>query len=268
MADDLHGRLNSATKYPSIPTYHVIDSRTGKLTADGPEHSWQGTVALTEKVDGTSGRIVVMPDGDWYIGSREEILTARGDRIENPALGIVSALRETAARLGEVERPFSARTGTAWAFYFEVYGYRIGPAARQYTRDGQVVGARLFDIGGIPLDVLETPRAEIASWRDRGGQGFLSETQLQRAAQDSGLLLTPRIASVNAAELPADILSTAHWLEEMLPESLAKLDDSAGGRPEGIVLRTQDRSVIAKARFADYERTLSGAHTRKSRPRG
>lgn len=32
--------------------------------------------------------------------------------------------------------------------------------------------------------------------------------------------------------------------------------DGQPGRPEGIVLRSETRSVIAKARFQDYERTL------------
>jgi hypothetical protein len=34
------------------------------------------------------------------------------------------------------------------------------------------------------------------------------------------------------------------------------LDDAAGGKSEGIVLRSPDRSTIAKARFEDYERTM------------
>ncbi|WP_284706371.1 hypothetical protein [Micromonospora phytophila] len=32
--------------------------------------------------------------------------------------------------------------------------------------------------------------------------------------------------------------------------------DGAPGRSEGLVLRAADRSVIAKARFQDYERTI------------
>lgn len=41
-----------------------------------------------------------------------------------------------------------------------------------------------------------------------------------------------------------------------LPTTRVALDDEAGGLPEGIVVRTATRSVIAKARFQDYERTL------------
>lgn len=44
-------------------------------------------------------------------------------------------------------------------------------------------------------------------------------------------------------------------LDTYAPISRATLDETAGGSPEGIVLRAADRSVIAKARFQDYERT-------------
>jgi hypothetical protein len=46
------------------------------------------------------------------------------------------------------------------------------------------------------------------------------------------------------------------FLTATLPGTLAALDEDAGGRAEGIVLRSEDRSVIAKARFQDYERAL------------
>lgn len=41
-----------------------------------------------------------------------------------------------------------------------------------------------------------------------------------------------------------------------LPRTRSALDEAGGGKPEGIVLRTANRSVIAKARFEDYDRTL------------
>lgn len=60
---------------------------------------FNGPVTLTEKVDGTNSRIIVLPDGSYLIGSREELLYARGDLIGNPALGIVDALRDVAENL-------------------------------------------------------------------------------------------------------------------------------------------------------------------------
>ncbi|MFI7515873.1 hypothetical protein ACIBVK_20520 [Micromonospora echinofusca] len=71
-------------------------STSGRSTCG---RSTRGPVTLTEKVDGTNARIVGLPGGAYLIGSREELLYARGDLIGNPALGIVDALRDVAERL-------------------------------------------------------------------------------------------------------------------------------------------------------------------------
>ena len=54
------GRLNSITKYPSIPTYHPMGDR-GELR-DGPL-PFRGTVIATEKVDGTNSRVILLTSG-------------------------------------------------------------------------------------------------------------------------------------------------------------------------------------------------------------
>src|SRR5579859_7282712 len=111
-------KLNSATKYPSIVTYHALGAK-GLLTEERTE--FHGNVFLTEKVDGTNGRAILTPEGDWFIGSREELLTAKGDRIPNPALGIVAALRST------VERVAGHWAGEGiLVYYLEAYGAGIG----------------------------------------------------------------------------------------------------------------------------------------------
>lgn len=240
--------LNSATKYPSIPTFHALDPKNGSLLEEPT--TFEGETILTEKVDGTNGRIILMPDGDYFIGSREELLYARGDRIGNPALGIVDALKPLAARLKPRDEHRQILT-----FFLEVYGHKVGGAAKQYTAAGNV-GCRLFDIACVLPDVLDWPREQISSWREGSGQRFYAEGALRRAADAEGIELTPRLATLPADELPATVESTHGWLSVTLPKTLVALDDSAGGRPEGIVLRTKDRSVIAKARFQDYERTL------------
>lgn len=60
--------VNSMTKYPSIPTYHALDTKNGCLL--GETVPLAGPVILTEKVDGTNARIIALPDGSWIIGSR------------------------------------------------------------------------------------------------------------------------------------------------------------------------------------------------------
>lgn len=240
--------LNSATKYPAIPTYHVLDPKNGSLLENATPFT--GDVILTEKVDGTNGRIVLMPDGDYFIGSREELLYARGDRVGNPALGIADALKPLADRLKSGDEH-----GQIVVFFLEVYGHKIGGAAKQYTTQGNV-GYRLFDIACLLPDVLDWGRGQISSWRDNGGQRFCTEATLRRAADAEGIELTPRLGTVQAEALPATVEGMHEWLGSTLSNTLVALDNSAGGNPEGIVLRADDRSVIAKARFQDYQRTL------------
>ncbi len=240
--------INSLTKYPSIPTYHALDARNGGLLDDTV--SFTGQVHLTEKIDGTNGRIISLPDGSYLIGSREELLYARGDLIGNPALGIVDALRPIAERLPPVEGD------TIVVRYLEVYGGKVTAASTQYTRS-RAVGARLFDVAVVDdyATALDWPVERISAWREEGGQRFLEEAQLRATAAADGLELVPRLDVRDAAELPTDVGKTYEMLREYLPHTRAALDGTPG-RAEGIVLRTSTRSAIAKARFQDYERTL------------
>ncbi|MEU8658987.1 RNA ligase family protein [Actinoplanes philippinensis] len=237
--------LNSLTKYPSIPTYHALDPANGSLTEQPVPFT--GTVIGTEKVDGTNSRIIVLPDGSYLLGSREELLYAQGDLIGNPALGIVQNLRPLAETLA------GARGDTIRVHYLELYGGRIGGQAKQYSTLG-ATGWRLFDVAVIDdLDErLGWAPQRISAWREGGGQSYLHEDELHEV----GLDLTPRLFTVDAAELPPTIEGMHALLGERLPRTLVPLDGSGHGAAEGVVLRTADRSVIAKARFQDYTRTL------------
>lgn len=242
--------LNSLTKYPSIPTYHLLDPRNGGLQ-DGAV-PFAGPVVLTEKVDGTNARIILLPDGNWLLGSREELLYASGDLIGNPSQGIVDALRPVAAGLPALQ------VDEIRVLYVELYGAKVGGAARQYTADPTRYGWRLFDVAVLAdhPGMLQWSAQRIAAWRDDAGQPFLAESDLVATAAATGLQLTPRLATLGAAELPTGIDTMNAFLAERLPATRVGLDTGAGGESEGIVLRTPDRSMIAKARFQDYRRTL------------
>jgi hypothetical protein len=239
--------LNSLTKYPSIPTYHTLDPRDGGLT--DPATVFPGGVIATEKVDGTNSRIVLLPDGSYLIGSREELLYAKGDLIGNPALGIVGQLKPVASRL-------PAGDGIR-VYYLELYGGKVGGAAKQYTRDPARFGWRLFDVADLVdwREPLTWPPARISAWRESGGQPWVPEDRLVTLAAAAGLELTPRLWHRPGASLPTVIAAMHELLTSSLPTTLVGLDGVAG-RAEGLVLRAPDRSVIAKARFQDYERTL------------
>lgn len=248
------GALNSATKYPSIPTYHTLDPRNGGLLDETVP--FQGDVIGTEKLDGTNSRIVSLPGGRYVIGSREEFLYARGDLIGNPALGIVDALRELA---DAVE---GADTDEVVVVYFlEVYGGKVTAASREYTGH-RAIGYRMFDVATVRLDALTWPRERISHWRDSGGQAFLDEVSLTVVAKREGIEMTPRLFTIDASELPTGIEDTRALLANHAARTFAALDDEGNGRAEGIVLRTPDRSVVAKARFQDYDRTIKRRRAR------
>ncbi|MFE3558403.1 RNA ligase family protein [Streptomyces sp. NPDC059193] len=241
--------LNSATKYPSILTFHERGPR-GTLTETVVE-AFEEDVLATEKVDGANARIIAFSNGDYIIGSREHLLYARGDLIANPKDGLVEALRPVADSLWT-----TGGGGTqALVLYLEVYGGKIGRNAGQYTGQGQV-GFRMFDAATVSGEILARTLAEVATWREQHGQQFFTEGELQDLASEEGIELTPRLGTFRASEVPTGIEEMHAFLTSRIPATNVALDSEAGRRPEGLVLRTHDRKVIAKARLADYESTL------------
>ncbi|MFA6372731.1 MAG: RNA ligase family protein [Methanothrix sp.] len=239
-------KINSMTKYPSILTYHKLGER-GKLL-DEVLVSFDEPAILTEKIDGVNGRIIVFPDGLYIIGSREELLYAKGDLIGNPQLGIVDTLKPIADVI--------AASDVLTVYYLEVYGGKTTKNSNQYTGN-QSISARLFDVATIPnrAEILSVPIEKIAAWRDNDGQTFLDERDLTSNAVEIQVPLTPRLGT---AKIPAGLVETYELMERTISKTRAAMDDDALGRPEGIVARTCDRSKIAKLRFEDYERTFRG----------
>jgi hypothetical protein len=253
--------LNSITKYPSIPTYHALDPSNGRLIEGATAFDgFVGPVLATEKVDGTNSRVIVLPGGQrgggmYLLGSREELLHAKGDLIWNPSMGIVDALRPTADRL---LAPVGAWSGEVIVFYFESFGGTIGAAAKQYT-GSKAVSIRLFDVAMFDdvTSMLEWAPERISHWRENGGQRFLGEGELNEQAARFSLELTPRLFELSSAsELPRGLEDVDAALGAHLPKTSCAIDDGAGGQAEGIVVRALDRSRIAKMRCEDYHRTL------------
>lgn len=250
-------KLNSATKYPSILTYHELGDR-GRFTPTVQVPFIEGQEAyVTEKIDGTNGRIVLLPGSTpivhgtprrYLIGSREEFLTADGDLVYPPDYGIVKALRPIAEAL-------PSHPDMIQAFFFEIFGGDL-PASKQYTSSKQV-SVRLFDEMSAQASILELPREKISSWREHGGQTFKSEEalgELLGRLEEKGLSLArvPPLGKVTS--VPTTIEATFEWLKTF---DKSKVDLGGGkGRAEGVVVRTADRSRITKLRFEDYERTL------------
>jgi hypothetical protein len=243
-------RLNSLTKYPSIPTYHALGEK-GRLTP-ALNVEFTSDIHVTEKVDGTNARLICTPEG-VLIGSREDLLWATGDLIHNPALGIVDTLRDFAQKLRD-----HTFAGAIVVFYGEVYGHGVGAAAKQYASQGNR-GFRLFDVcllqEDLVSDMLARPTEQIAAWRERNGQTFASVSACDELAAQLGCARVPAPGVYSSDVWPRDLFDARDFLNGFA-ESKAGLDGSALGKAEGIVARTADRSQIAKLRFEDYQRTL------------
>lgn len=261
--------INSLTKYPSIDTYHTIGDRGLLLETYTP---FRDSVVLTEKIDGTNARIVLFccnDDDDVFIGSREDLLWAKEDRIGVPVMGIVDSIRETAERVSEHFSSTLHQDGDMlskmyqsppciFVIYGEVYGGKVGKYAKDYTSDKSKTGFRMFDVA-----IIDEWRkfhdggsaSEASIWRQNVGPRWLDELCLQEFSNIFGLELTPRIET-SVSIPPCGIEETLDWLKWVAPNTQAALDDDARGNCEGVVVRTPDRSMIRKIRFEDYERTI------------
>jgi hypothetical protein len=244
--------INTVTKYPSIPTYHAIGEK-GRLTEFLQANFEDDEVIfVTEKIDGTNARIILINDY-FLIGSREELLYARGDLIGNPALGIVSALSEVAAHLLRIHLA-NMKYNHITVYYFEVFGGKVSANSKQYTGE-QKISFRCFDVADIDLYPLaDMPIQKLAGWRE--SQESYQKYRKSVIPQTYITAMVPYITTILGNEMPKTIRRTSDWLRGILPITNVLLDEKGGRRPEGVVIRNNDRSKIAKIRFEDYQRTL------------
>lgn len=250
--------INSMTKYPSIPTLHVIDGNNGVLTeALTPAFAGlapETMVYATEKINGTNCRIIVFPNGDWIIGSREDLLNSKGDRIPNKTLGIVSAVSQIAHDLGMDSLRLRRRRHPG-VYYGEVFGAGI-EGGKAYSR--KQVSFRLFDYLELDNfdDMLSWPIEKVASWRDHGGQLFANQRVLTEESAETGLELVPQVLHFTWSGFNTNRRDVADFLARYASSTRVALDASGNNKSEGLVLRTHTRGAIAKVRVEDYNRTL------------
>lgn len=264
-------RLNSITKYPSIPTYHVlgpkgIPTEERAVDFDGEE------ILVTEKIDGANARIIwwnrrdrIGIDSDewnWIIGSREQLLTADGDVIRNHAMQIVEALLAT--RFDVLESP--ATDDGIVVYYLEVYGGKTTAGAKNYTASN-ALDVRLFDVLKIPWSqlyrLLDLELSQISALRDAGEIGtWRSDDELMSGVANAWrpFPLVPRLAT--PLPPPPGPSGMIEWLDGLFERrrTLACID-GVPGAAEGVVIRTPSRNKIAKIRFEDYKK-LSTAEGR------
>jgi len=262
-------KLNSMTKYPSIQTFHKM--RGGGLAVDESitsDFPADEDLILSEKLDGCGTRIICLPlyledtefeahPRDCVVGSREELLHAKGDRIINPALGIVETVLakvDLDGLLHEIYDTWEAND-KIMVFYFETFGGKTTKGAKNYAGN-QTMDIRLFDVGVIDSwqEVIGKTIDQISGWRENGGQRFLNENTLKFWSDILHVDLTPRLGVVR--DLPRTFDAAKEFIHGMIPRTLCALDEEARGIPEGIVVRTASRSWITKMRIEDYDRAI------------
>lgn len=245
-----HGKqkINSLTKYPSILTLHKLGQK-GRLTSELTTDIQGETMYATEKIDGTNVRIICLGD-EYLLGSREFILHHNHDLYFDPAQGIVEGIKEL-----KINIPIDSQQLTV--IYGELFGGKVSANSKQYGTDK--LGFRVFDIAVFSdLSILEQSLEDISRWREREtedgiiyGQTFLTKDVLDTYA--------PLFDIVPAVSFDLGDLSHRTVLDNLrhfIPQTNVPLSELAHKKPEGIVLRNNDRSKIVKIRFDDYERTL------------
>lgn len=245
-------KLNTFTKYPSIQTYHEIDRGCLKSNLTDNVGFDSSDVYITEKIDGTNGRILIL-NGDYIIGSREELLYRKGDIFGNPSQGIVDIMKPFADYMSSK----IPNDNTLYIFYGEVYGSNIN-GAKQYTKTKQS-NVRFFDCikTDVNHEILNRDIEYISLWREHGGQDFISVIDLHKTLDDINLSdnIVPYIVKTTGDSIPVSRAHTYEWLKRFSATSAA-IDDGMSGKAEGVVVRTEDRKIIRKIRFEDYEKTL------------
>lgn len=256
-------KYNSMTKYPSILTYHKSGER-GTLQEEVQVSFTTKELFVTEKIDGVNARIIVNPDNTVVVGSREELLWEADDIIQNPVYGIVNTLQTQAIYMKKNNyRDFHMpRQDAIMVFYCEVYGQKAMNGWKQYS-DNDKMSFRLFDMCIIPnLDkMFNLSIAGVASWRDNNNQDFVSMEILRSLCKKQKTAGLEPVPFIDAPPLPTTVDDTYSWLIGLQGKS-SLASDSVEGKPEGVIVRTKDRSQIAKIRREDYERTFRNRNIR------
>ena len=269
-------QLNSMTKYPSILTYHNLGERGSLVNSLVEDKKFQDneSVYVTEKIDGTNTRIILFTDTnsnifDYFFGSREELLYAKVDRVCIDKSGITTACSEN---MEIIQKAIEDRTiqmsndgdeepillpNRMYVLYGETYGGKIN-AHKQYTGHN-AINMRFFDAWCMTIDealnYINTMTLDaLASWRNNGGQPFMSVTRFDSLIENLNLTKVPYIQLVCGCEIPEDLQGVWDWMQQF-SVSNATLDAEGNGQAEGVVLRNVNRTLIRKIRFEDYQKT-------------
>jgi hypothetical protein len=253
---DVLRTLNSMTKYPSIETYHPLGDK-GILQPGAAFFS--GSTVVTEKIDGTNFRIILLDDG-YFTGSREELLHYGTDVIFNPAQGIVEVVDSVADTMWGQWYEENTDREALTIVYGEVFGGKASKSSKQYTGEG-TWDYRIFDVvhyeGDQHLEVASWPVDKISAWRESGGLPFYTWHHTQNFCNRFQLEMVPVFGYLDAIKLPRTIEDTYFWMvQNGFDSSEALIDPLGKGEAEGVVIREAAGTLKRKLRFEDYTRSI------------
>lgn len=254
-------KINSLTKYPSIPTLHELGHKgvpTNNLNVlfDDSEYTYltNGHIYATEKIDGTNVRIICLYN-EYLIGSRENILYYSNDLYFDNSQTIVQSIKSL-----NLQIPFC---NVLTVFYGELYGGKVSSNSKNYGTEQ--VGFRLFDVVSFDnFDVENFCKSktleEISHWREHKendkivyGQSFYNVSEFKEFTKENYFLSVP-VVNITLNDLSLE--GVLNSLKLSINETKVALTDTATRIPEGVVIRNYDRSKIAKIRFEDYNKII------------
>lgn len=264
-------QLNTLTAYPSILTQHERGEK-GKLVETHTTRAVRGiALTATEKINGTSVRILVFADGSYLIGGRETLLHHSGDLLYDPDNGVVAGLLAGVLQGSARQPTWCATVGHSISpltvIYGEAYGGSIGPH-KQYSSG--VFGFRVFDVAVFETSealeqLLKLAPSKLSLWREssagpgqglRYGQPFLPESALNNYCECRGLNRVPTLGAILFTS-NLSLIATQKLLTELSPATQARTSPAGLGGSEGVVLTSADRLVRVKLRHEDYARSVA-----------
>jgi len=263
-------KLDTLTKYPSILTYHKLNQKAqGRLVEElsFPNEINGNNIIVTEKLDGENSRLIFIVEDyniDYFIGTRDEIIYAKGDRIITKKGNMVNTVKPFAELICNNSEFIKENNNSIVVIYSESFGGSVQKASKQYTSDKNIQSIRMFDSFSLPLAEVEQmvnnmKIEQISGWRDHNHQPFISERKLMNLSKLLGIELTPRRNYIIDSTIPTTIQETYDWLKAYyFTEANLDVADNieVTGTAEGVVVRSENRKFIVKIRFEDYERTL------------
>jgi len=243
-------RLNALTRYPTVPSYHVPDAQGRPTLQVKVSFAHEPQLIISEKIAGHSIRVILTKDG-YFLGNKTEILAWHEEIDEQPMHPILNGMRMTA---NHIFQSYSPKDEGIKVFFGVFFGGSSHPHAKQYTGgDYQLNSFKLSDGFSLPANEFTTlynsTAEQIGEWRESNQQPFYTETSLL----GFGIPVNPRLRS---SAPPVHVAATLAWMQHTLPKSKACLSYLAPGKPNGILIRTPNRSKIAKLSFAEYEKFL------------